>query len=546
MKRFLFVNVNTALITAAIYILWILFYVFDVLIKTIGYFFPAVSSRFYPSSRGDKAKLFAIRRGIGWLGRGCGAYARIPNLKINAGAIASFQSGTFARWLIAKNVTDLKLFKCLAIVAEKNFRSAVRAAPLWIDAQRALGYMILFQGRRDDAMVQLGKAEALRDKLALRAGFEPDRKVFLPPEISKVMGGIGHIDAYVKHRILNKDQRPYYLLARDGEIVNRPFLEYWRDYITVVTDRAQVDKLAVAEAIYGVGWLGVMPRGDGVAHVHSVIAGLQRQWSAERRAPLLRLRAEHAELLATQKQKWGMTEEDWFICLHIRSSGFHGQMRGGAEDFRNAPLETYYPLIRSIVESGGWVVRMGDSSMPPLELSECRNYPRVIDYAHSAGKTPEMDVALCASCRLFVGQSSGLHTVPHAFGRPCCLVNIPLNAGFPWHVEDLFIPKLYFSTRKNRVLSLEEILSSDIVEADNQFLLSAREIILLPNSADDIAETVAEALRPHSYSIQHEEVGRSILERLKSLNAEYGTEISGRLGRYFATKYAPQLGETNS
>lgn len=360
MKRFPFVNVNTALLTAAIYVLWLLFYVFDVLKKAVGYFFPAGSNHFYPSSRGGDTKLSAIQRGVVWLGRGCGAYAQIPNLKINASAIASFQSATFARWLIAKIITDQNLFNCLARLSERNFQRAVRAAPLWLDAQRALGYMILFQGRRDDAMVQLGNAEALRDELALRAGFEPDRKVFLPPETPKVLGGIGHIDAYVKHRILNGDQRPYYLLARNGEIVNKPFLEYWRDYITVVTDPAEVDKLAVAEAIYGVGWLGVMPRGDGVAHVHSVIAGLQRQWSAERRAPLLRLRAEHAEQLATQKQKWGMSEEDWFICLHIRSSGFHGQIQGGAEDFRNAPLESYYPLIRSIVKSGGWVVRMGN------------------------------------------------------------------------------------------------------------------------------------------------------------------------------------------
>ncbi len=401
MKRFPFVNVNTALLTAAIYVLWLLFYVFDVLKKAVGYFFPAGSNHFYPSSRGGDTKLSAIQRGVVWLGRGCGAYAQIPNLKINASAIASFQSATFARWLIAKIITDQNLFNCLARLSERNFQRAVRAAPLWLDAQRALGYMILFQGRRDDAMVQLGNAEALRDELALRAGFEPDRKVFLPPETPKVLGGIGHIDAYVKHRILNGDQRPYYLLARNGEIVNKPFLEYWRDYITVVTDPAEVDKLAVAEAIYGVGWLGVMPRGDGVAHVHSVIAGLQRQWSAERRAPLLRLRAEHAEQLATQKQKWGMSEEDWFICLHIRSSGFHGQIQGGAEDFRNAPLESYYPLIRSIVKSGGWVVRMGDSSMPPLELGACGNNPQVIDYAHSPSKTPEMDVALCASCRLF-------------------------------------------------------------------------------------------------------------------------------------------------
>jgi putative glycosyltransferase (TIGR04372 family) len=184
---------------------------------------------------------------------------------------------------------------------------------------------------------------------------------------------------------------------------------------------------------------------------------------------------------------------------------------------------------------------MGDSSMPPLDPQQYANDRRVIDHALSADKTPEMDVALGASCRLFVGQSSGLHTIPHAFGRPCCLVNIPLNAGFPWHVEDVFIPKLYFSRRKNRALTLEEILSSELVHADNQFLLSAHDVTLLPNDPDEIAETVAEALQPDNYKVEQEHVARSVLDQFDRLNHRHGTLISGRFGRYFAMKHASQL-----
>src|SRR6202166_1930483 len=292
MIRILFRNIIIVLAETAVRLLWFFFYVFNVLKKTIERFFPATLSQLNAIIAGDKSKRSTLLRGVLWLGRGCGAYAKIPNLKISASAIASYQAGTFARWMIAKVITDYKLFTCLVRAAERNFQRAVRAAPLWIEVQRALGYMILFQGRRDEGMAQLAKAEALRDELALCAGFEPNSKVFLPPDITKVMGGNGHIEAYVKHRILNKDPRPYYLLAREGEIANKPFLDYWRDYITIVTDPTEVDKLSVEEAVYGVDW-AVMPHGNGVGHVHGVIVGLQRRWSAERRAPLLRLRAEH-------------------------------------------------------------------------------------------------------------------------------------------------------------------------------------------------------------------------------------------------------------
>jgi putative glycosyltransferase (TIGR04372 family) len=546
MMRESFGTVTIALVDAGIRCLWFAFYVFNILKKAVGPAFRAVPRHLNASRMRYKSKPSALSRGWSWLNRGAGAYARIPNLAIGASAIASFQTGTVARWLIAKIITDQKMFYRLAGLTEKYFRDAVRAAPLWIEVQRALGYIILFQGRRDEAIVQLGKAEALREELALRAGVEPDRKVYLPPETSRIMGGIGHIDADVKHRILNNDKRPYVVLAREDAIVNRPFLDYWRDYVTVITDPAECDRLAVEEAIYGVGWLGVLPDGDGVAHVHGAIAALQRQWSEEGRAPLLKLRDEHAELVAAQKRAWGMSDSDWFVCLHVRSSGFHGQKEGGAEDFRSAPLDAYYPTIRSIVESGGWVVRMGDPSMQPLDLKECEGGRHVIDYAVSAGRSAELDIALCASCRLFVGQSSGLQTVPHAFGTPCCLINIPLNAGFPWHVEDVFIPKLYFSTRENRILSLEEILSSTIVEADNQFLLAANDVVLVPNSADDILETVREALDSRHYAVDHEDIGRAVLKRFKTLNATCGTDISGQLGRYFAVKYAQQLAPAES
>src|SRR3546814_13992305 len=100
---------------------------------------------------------------------------------------------------------------------------------------------------------------------------------------------------------------------------------------------------------------------------------------------------------------------------------------------------------------------MGDPSMPPIDLTQCGPFSdRVIDYAHADERSEELDVALCASCRLFVSGPSGLHTVAHAFGRPVCPVNFPIYAGFPWHPGEVFIPQRYFSRSLGRVESMEE------------------------------------------------------------------------------------------
>ena len=56
-----------------------------------------------------------------------------------------------------------------------------------------------------------------------------------------------------------------------------------------------------------------------------------------------------------------------------------------------------------------WTKEARDEFMPPLDLSKCGGGSHVIDYARSQDKDAALDVALGASCRLFVGHSSGFH-----------------------------------------------------------------------------------------------------------------------------------------
>ena len=480
-----------------------------------------------------------LSRAWRWFRRGAGGYSEIPNVKITRAAVLNFQAA-IATWSAAKYFTNERSVGRIAKITEHLFRRAVKAAPLWLHARRGLGNIVMYQGRRDEAVAQFARTETLRDELARAAGLDVNAKVFLPRQCGQNIGAIGCIDAFVKRKIMTGDPRPYYLLADPLGISNPAFLDYWSDYVTIVTDRAEIARLAKFEAVYGVSWVSAMPREGSYVHIHRGISSIQQQWSSERRQPLLALRQRHAELLGKYKSKLGMAETDWYICLHVRSQGFNSERAGGSEDFRNAPIEDYYPMIRALVAAGGWIIRMGDPSMPPLDLSHCAGSRQVVDYALSADRSAELDVALTASCRLFVGHSSGLHTIPHAFGCPCCLVNIPLNAGFPWHSEDLFIPKRYFATSTRSALSLENIFSSDeIINADNQFLLSRAGVRLRSNEPDDLLETVREALWPNL--TPREQVADAVIAAFGRLNQKHSAEISGRLGRFYAAKYAGTL-----
>jgi putative glycosyltransferase (TIGR04372 family) len=185
---------------------------------------------------------------------------------------------------------------------------------------------------------------------------------------------------------------------------------------------------------------------------------------------------------------------------------------------------------------------MGDSVMPELEMDNVDvDKSKVIDYAHSIERSAELDIALCASCKLFVSSPSGLHVVANTFGRPVCYVNFPIYAGFPWHPGQIFIPMMYYSLSSHQLLSIEEILSSNLVHADHGHLLTMENVMLLRNTPDEIAETVLEALEQEDYKMHNKQYNEDVRQEFEALNQKYERDISGKIGLYFANKHKDKL-----
>lgn len=469
-----------------------------------------------------------------------GASLVAPHIWVEQASIARYNQALAVEGQTTE-LADAALLLSKLRDAEGLLRETINSVPVWTAPVRALGRNLWFQGRFQEALQTFTAAERLRDVMAWVARWPIDSCVFLPRNCAESIGLMGHLDAFTKHKILTADPRPYYLLAPPHQVVNGAFLDYWKDHISIVSDPREIEKLANQETVYDVNWNWVLPRNGTIVFVHAGMAAIHRAWEEAGRAPLLRLRAEHADALCEARWTWGMKETDRFVCLHVRSAGFYGEAREKAQLFRNTMIDDYYPLIRALTEMGLWVVRMGDTSMPPLDLTQCGTPQHVVDYALSPQKCGELDVALCAKCELFVSSPSGLHTVAHAFGRPVCEVNCPIYNGFPWHPGDIFVPQLYFSRAKGRSLTLQEILGSDLVHHDHQFLLERAGISLIPNEPDDIVETVMEALAPQSYRVRQAALAERVCSTFDELNRKHDVGISGRLGRYFAMKYARQL-----
>lgn len=396
-------------------------------------------------------------------------------------------------------------------------------------------------GKHKKSLLCFLRAELLQKKQIIEKNWQDKNFIFLPRNCAHVIGLTGHMDAFIKQKILTDDERTYYILAPEPEIVNKEFLNYWAPYVKIISDPVTINELTPYEQLFTQNWNWAISEGSKIYHVHHGISRIQRQWKNENKKPLLILSEEHKKLLNEQKKAWGLNDKDWFVCLHVRSEGFYKKQDGNTQGFRNTSIDDYYDLINAITRKGGWVFRMGDPSVTPLDMGKLQHPERVIDYAHSNERSQALDVALSASCRLFICSPSGLHMVAKAFGVPSLYINFPLYKGFPHDANSLFLPAFYFSRIKNRVLTINEILSSKLVSADHQCHFDRSRISLKYVNPIDMVEALDEALAFADGLLDLKKMDKAA-QKFEQINQKSNTYINGYISSKFANKYASKLG----
>lgn len=345
---------------------------------------------------------------------------------------------------------------------------------------------------------------------------------------------IGHLavepDCYVKEGALGL--RPNYLavmLAPAHKVANRHLLDYWRQYIRVITSPvlcALLYPLARAKILqYDVARY--------VMNIHETALYFEINAKCADKPPTLILRESDRKRGWDCLRKLGVPEGAWFVCVHCREPGFrpHADHR---HHHRNSDIETYRLAMEAIIERGGWCIRMGSSRTKPL-----RPMKNVIDYAHSSVRSDWMDVFLSASCKFFLGSCSGLHNVPPLFGVPCALVNlVPMSLLPPRHI-DIGIPKLIWSRGEGRYLTFPEILSSPIGDFQISDLYVDAGVEVVDNAPEDIRDLVLEMLNVMEGTVTYTAEDESLQERFKSLlqPGHYSYGASSRLGQSFLRKY---------
>lgn len=186
-------------------------------------------------------------------------------------------------------------------------------------------------------------------------------------------------------------------------------------------------------------------------------------------------------------QSIGMTEKDWYVVLHCRTPGY---APNEDQEYRDADIQTMNLAIDEIISRGGWVIRLGDPSMPKLAPRA-----RLVDYAHSKERCALLDITLPSYCRFFLGSASGLGAVAALMGRPAASANIaPMSATLHVANRDLAIPKLVFSHSLNRFLTMAEIMGLPLADFRYGIEFVRAGVSLVDNSPEEIRDMTAEML----------------------------------------------------
>jgi putative glycosyltransferase (TIGR04372 family) len=202
------------------------------------------------------------------------------------------------------------------------------------------------------------------------------------------------------------------------------------------------------------------------------------------------------------RAQMGLPSDCWYVALHVREKGFYkeSEAMGG---WRCADINNYADAIEYITGRGGWVVRMGDTSMKPLPKRQ-----QVIDYPHTKYKSDLMDLYLIKHCRLYVGMNSGIWDVAHMFQKEHILLNSTnLTLSMVPKYGDFVIMKHYYSKSRKRFLSIKELLAEPFA-SDNHYAAEIpsadkTDYIFIENTPAEIQTLVSEKLnqRPdYSYN----------------------------------------------
>src|ERR1043166_6802124 len=245
-----------------------------------------------------------------------------------------------------------------------------------------------------------------------------------------------------------------------------------------------------------------------------------------------------------QATEVGIFAETKLVTLHVREAGFRsrpGRPEDRSMSTRNARIETYDKALDFLLEQGYFIVRIGDSTMTPL------NRNGVLDLAKSDKRTELLELYCLMKSDFLLGCESGLLGVSNLINLPFLSVNAtdPVSS-YPIRHDGLYILKRVMDRKSENVLSLADMLKED-------YLFNLRNLDryeYIDNTSEEILEVTKEMVerlkakpQPNRAQLEYKELISATVEDLKQRwdyikkwGSEDGFLGDGWIGRDFAER----------
>ena len=152
-----------------------------------------------------------------------------------------------------------------------------------------------------------------------------------------------------------------------------------------------------------------------------------------------------------------------------------------------------------------------------------------------------MDLFLCARCRFFLGNTSGLFGLAGIFGKPSALANMtPLGCVYAQFPGDISIPKLLMDVQ-GRMLPLPEAFADEASEFRLAPEFAERGLKQVDNTPQEIAELAIEMLDRLDGNVEDKADDADLQARFRALIQphHYCWHASSCIGRAFLRRHRP-------
>jgi putative glycosyltransferase (TIGR04372 family) len=321
----------------------------------------------------------------------------------------------------------------------------------------------------------------------------------LPANWVSQIGHIGMLDIMLRMRALGWWTGKALVLAPRGSVANEYFLSLVVAQPDVVLLQEESDSELMRELeslirTHGLTYHVFQPPGLGHVRWHEAAALAMYSHARKMEKGALALAFDEKfsndppfkEAFQSAMSAWGITRNDWYVCLHIRELGYHDQNVDLGNANRNSELQNYLTAIEFVVSRGGRVIKMGSHRAPHAPA-----LPGLIDYAHGEFKSEAMDIALIRHARFFIGTTSGLANVAISLGIPTAQVNCITTEFQPWTSSVRFAFKPV-KDRKAELLTLSALTSNKRWALATTQTMAHSGMTSAENHAEEILATVVE------------------------------------------------------